>query len=190
MGYDDRAQSTAKTPDEDGNLHPSTKFLGDFSVLELYREDSPPGPRTYELWSMYFDDVNTVEDAERKRNAILAMFPGQVRTVGGWWNTGEQVGTEHVYSTRTVTKTWSILNPDYQPDPEEPDFDDRFVLSVTGEVEEEYISGFTGTPTFPLHTRILEYIPDLRDPDGLPIGRPTEVTDVNLGMGQSTRSFF
>jgi hypothetical protein len=189
LGFDDRAQSTAKTPDADGNLHPAVRGLGDIITPDLFRIDSPAGPRTYQLWSVYGDVANDQEAVEL-RNSYLAYFPGQLRTVGGWWfDDGRMVGTENVYSTRIVTRTWSILNPAYQPNPDLPNFDDRYVLRVTGDVEEEYVSGHTGDPLFPLHVRILEFMPDLYDSEGVLIGRPTNLSDVNLGMGQAPRSF-
>ena len=189
MGYNDRASSSAKTPDEHGQFGAGYDALGDVSVIDLFRIDDAPGPRTYELWSMYAE-VEDEQGAVDVRNDLKAIYPGQLRTIGGWWyEDGAMVGTENVYSTRTVEKTWSVLNPDYQPDPEEPDFDDRYVLRVTGDVEEEYVSGHTGDPLFPLHTRILEFMPDLVDEEGAPIGRPSDLSDVNLGMGQVPRNF-
>lgn len=190
MGFDDRAASTAKTPDEFGQFSEAYRALGNVNSISLYRIDNPPGPRTYELWNLYADNIQDDQGALDVRNDLLAVYPGQLRTIGGWWtDDGRMVGTELVYSTRIVTKTWSVLNPDYQPDPDEPDFDDRFVLRVTGDVEEEFISGSTGDIVFPLHTRILEFIPDLVDENGVPTGRPTDLTDVNLIYGQAPRSF-
>ena len=55
MGFDDRAQSKAKTPDEDGNLHPVNRGLGDPSVRDIFKHHSPNGQRTYELWSLYYE---------------------------------------------------------------------------------------------------------------------------------------
>ena len=202
FGFDDRAQSTAKTPDEDGNLHPSTQFLGDFTTLTLFRNDNPPGPRVYELWNMYFDDIADDEEAARTRNSILAMFPGQVRTIGGWWNDGREVGTEFVFGqveqfgNDPQFDQPDILNPDFQPDDELPDFDPRITIPDPDWVAPdpwpqisfgfaEEIIGVSGDPVFPRHTRILEFIPDVDD-----IGtRPTIPSDVNLGMGQTVRRF-
>ena len=185
MGFDDRAQSKAKSPDEFGMFSDAFMALGDPRTISIFREDDPAGPRTYELWNLSYE-AETDADCVGIRNALLAVYPGQLRTIGGWWyEDGSMVGTQNVYSTRTVTKTWSVLNPDYQPDPLEPDFDDRFVLRVTGDVDEEYISGFTGLPLFPLHTRIIEFMPDTDE-----LGtRPTAPSDVNLGMGQAPRYF-
>ncbi len=151
MGFDDRAQSTAKTPDADGNAHPSTKGLGDITTPSLFRIDDPAGPRNYELWSLYFE-VDDVDGAVEARNSILAMFPGQVRTIGGWWFEGSQI------------------------------------LDVDGTQ-----TGVIGDPVFPLHIRILEFIPDdvTYDVDGseLTRTRPLVPRDVNIGLGQTERQF-
>lgn len=45
-------------------------------------------------------------------------------------------------------------------------------------------------PLFPLHTTVLEYMPDVWNGDDPPTFSPaTELTDVNLGFGQSPRQF-
>ena len=185
MGFDDRASSTAKTPDEFGQFGAGYGALGDTITPSLFRTDDPAGPRTYELWSLYFEAADDAA-VKQARNDLLAIYPGQLRTVGAWWyDDGRMVGTENVYSTRTVTKTWSERNPDYQPDPLEPNYDPNYVNRITGDVEEEYVSGHTGDPEFPLHVRILEFMPDVDD-----VGtRPTELSDVNLGAGQAPRNF-
>ena len=59
--------------------------------------------------------------------------------------------------------------------------------------EDGEITGVTGNPMFPLHTRILEFIPDIvtHDVDGNETSRvrPTAPSDVNLGFGQAPRRF-
>ncbi len=142
MGFDDRAQSTANpSRNQDGDLvggHESFRQLGDPSVRNIFRHDDPPGPRSYELWSLYYE-VDSSQELLDIRNDLLADFPGQLRTIGAWeFDTGDQV-----------------FNP-------------------------------AGTqPLFPLHTSILEFIPDVDD-----IGtRPTVPSDVNLGLGQIPRQF-
>ena len=136
MGFDDRAQSKAKEVDEDGNLiHPVNRALGDPSVRDIFKHHNPSGPRTYELWSLYYE-VEDGAELLQIRNDLNAEFPGQLRTIGAWWWNGEQV-----------------MNPAGQQ------------------------------PLFPLHTSILEYMPDI---DGSPA---TELTDVNIGLGQSPRQF-
>lgn len=145
MGYDDIARASTD-PDENGEGgHESYKALGDPSVREIFREDVD-GPRTYELWSLYYEVDDGVELLQI-RNGLNADFPGNLRTIGAWWTaTGGQV------------------------------------MNVAGT-----------NPQFPLHTRILEFMPDLTDEDGLPIGRPATMSDVkprpNLGLGQASRDF-
>lgn len=155
MGFDDRAQSDANPVE--GEL-PSVAYraLGDPVVRSLFRQDNPSGPRSYELWSLYYE-VDTDQQVMDIRNDLNAEFPGQLRTIGAWWWDGRQVGTE-------------------------------FTFDIDG-----VITGTTGDPTFPLHVRILEFIPDIvtYDNDGNETGRsrPLVVSDVNLGAGQIERRF-
>lgn len=141
MGFDDLAQSGGA---EDSDVF---KQLGDPAARKVYRQDdSSNAPRVYELWNLYYTGVNSDQEAVDIRNDINAEFPGQVRTIGGWWFDGRQVGTE-----------WT----------------DNDRLTVTG------------TPLFPFHASILEYMPDIDD-----IGtRPTDPSDVNLLAGQAPRRF-
>jgi hypothetical protein len=142
------------------------------------------GPRSYYLYSMYYD-VETQAEMELSVQNLQWDNPGHVVILAGWNEDGSQIGTEHVWDTRIVTKTWSILNPDYQPDPELPDFDDRYVLRITGDVEEEYVSGYTGTPLYLQAANLIQKMPDVGDPPA----PATELTDVNLGMGHPKRYF-
>lgn len=137
MGFDDRAQIAAN-PQGDDVPSAAYRALGDPSVRSIFRQDNPAGPRSYELWSLYYegDDQQDVLDI---RNALLAEYPGQLRTIGAWWWDGAQ---------------------------------------VLG---------------FPLHARILEFIPDvvIYDSDGNEMSRTRPITpsDVNLGLGQAPRVF-
>jgi hypothetical protein len=193
MAFDDRAQSTAKTQDEFGQFGAGYDALGRPDTPSLFRTDlDGGGPRSYELWSLYYEAAD--DDAVAQiRNDLNAIYPGQLRTTGAFWfDEGNQVGTENVYSTRTVTKTWSELNPDYDPNEfledgttPNPNYDPNFVIRVTGDVEETYVSGHTGTPLLPIPPNAIEFMPDVDD-----IGtRPTELSDVNKGQGQADRNF-
>ena len=190
MGFDDRAQSSAKEPDEFGQFSDAYNSLGDKITPSLFKTDDPPGPRTYELWSLYYEaeDDNAVLQI---RNDLNAVYPGQLRTVASFWYAeGNQVGTENVYETHIEEQTWNELNPDYQPDPELPDFDDRYVISVTGDVEVTTVTGHTGNPIFPATVDPLDYMPDVWNGDEPPTYSPaTDITDVNLGAGQAPRNF-
>lgn len=146
MGFDDLAKSSAEPGGPDDSGHNSFRHLGDPTVRDIYRHHDETGPRTYEMWSLFYEveDSNEVLDI---RNDLLADFPGQLRTIGSWlFDTGQQV------------------------------------LNLAGT-----------QPLFPLHTTILEYMPDIVtfDEDGNEVSRsrPTVPSDVNLGLGQSTRQF-
>jgi len=147
------------------------------------------GGRVYTVWSITFSvHTDAAQKIKDELDFLIATYPTQVFVTGAWrWEEGDmacrQIGTQLVISTRIVEKTWSELNPDYQPDPLEPDFDDRYVLRVTGDVEEEYVSGSLGTPTYPLHPQLLKFMPDVNE---LPA---TELADTNLLMGQPPRNF-
>ena len=128
MAFDDRAQIDAN-PSED-NIPSAYRALGDPSVRSIFRQDNPSGPRSYELWSLYYE-VETEQEVLGIRNDLNSEYPGQLRTIGAWWWDGTQV------------------------------------------------------QGFPLHSSILEFIPDVDD-----LGtRPTVPSDVNLGLGQTPRIF-
>ena len=59
--------------------------------------------------------------------------------------------------------------------------------------ENGVITGTTGTPVYPLHARLIEFMPDIvtYDDDGNETSRtrPTVLSDVNLGLGQTPRQF-
>ena len=59
--------------------------------------------------------------------------------------------------------------------------------------EDGNITGISGTPTYPLHSRTIEFMPDIveRDEDGNEVSRvrPTDLSDVNLLQGQQERHF-
>ena len=152
------------------------------------------GGNRYTLWSITFSDsVDVLQKVRDELDDLEAKYPSLIVVAGAWiWQDGDmacrQAGTQLTIGTRSVVKTYSKFNPDYQPDPEAPLFDDRFVLRVTEPVEESYVSGSTGTPLYPLSAQLLKFMPDLIDADGV-VTPPTELTDVNLLMGQPPRSF-
>jgi hypothetical protein len=188
MGFDDLAQSGGAEDSE------TFRHLGDPRVRQIYREDTDTSaPRIYTLWNLYYENVNTDQEAVDIRNDINAEFPGQVRTIGGWWFDGRQVGTEFTF-TEVANPGYNadvepvlIPNPNHQPDPFQPGYDPR--AEIPNPIYDPDLTiievGVTGTPLFPLHTSILEYIPDVDD-----IGtRPTDPSDVNLAAGQTPRRF-
>ena len=136
----------------------------------------------WQVYSMLYD-MPTWPEIEQAVELFKSENPGQTGVLGAWEWTDEiaskQVGTDLVIDTRTVSKTWSEINPDYQPDDQEPNYDPNFVIRVTGDVEEEYVSGSTGVPVYPIPGYFSQFMPD---------GDAT-VRDVNLYAGQPPRSF-
>jgi hypothetical protein len=157
---------------------------GDIEVIPNIFKTRTQGPRDWQVYSLLYD-LPEERDLEQALERFKSENAGQADVLSAWIDSegGAYVGTVNIYSIRIVTKTWSILNPDYQPDPEEPDFDDRYVLRITGDVEEEYVSGYTGTPLYPPPGNLSSYMPD--DGDG---PNPT-LRDVNLYAGQTSRVF-
>ena len=114
MGFDDRAQSTGRFPDDDGNLPIPNEALGDPSVRGIFRIDNEPGPRNYELWSLYYE-VADWNELLQIRNTLLVRYPGQLRTIGSWWfNTGEQIIRDESPFDALFPQHTSIL--EYIPD--------------------------------------------------------------------------
>ena len=159
---------------------------GDIEVIPGLYKTRTQGPRSWQVYSLLYD-LEEERDLEIALERFKSENPGDTDVLAAWHVEDQiacrQVGTELVIDTRIVTKTWSILNPDYQPDPDLPDFDDRYVIQVTGEVEEEYVSGRTGVPLYPMPGNLGNYMPDV---DGVP---DSTLRDVNLYMGHPSRSF-
>jgi len=167
------------------------RYMNDFTQRQKLFKVVTAGGRQYTAWSFMFTGDSTIlQKVKDELDELTAAYPDHVIILGAYrFEPGDimcrQVGTQLVIDTRIVEKTWSVLNPDYQPDPAEPDYDPRFVLRVTGDVEEEYVSGYTGTPTYPLHPQLIKFMPDVGEP---PVPA-TELADVNLLQGQPPRYF-
>ena len=182
LRWDEEAQGPYTGPVTDDE-HMLFRYMADQPNTQRLFKKSKIAGKDWTLWSINFTEK--LPQVKIRLDQLLLDRPNHISLAGAWQWDGAQHGTEHVYSTRIVTKTWSILNPDYQPDPELPDFDDRYVIQITGEVEEEYISGFTGTPLYPIPLNaLLKFMPD--DENGDPA---VALADVNLLMGQSPRWF-
>lgn len=151
------------------------------TVQVLYRIDNVGG-RDWSLWSIYL----TQDDLDY----LVSEYPATQAIVGVWHLEGNMLGTtlqfNEISNPEYVGEPYMIPNPAYQPDPELPDYDPRTEIRNPAWVP-EFITekSQTGTPTYPLHARALELMPDVDD-----IGtRPTEMSDVNLRAGQGTRLF-
>lgn len=162
------------------------KFMADQdNVGKLYKAPTLGG-NIWHLWNISFSDSQyTLAQIRAEIDWIIATYPAQVSIVGAWEWTGEQFGTEHVWSTRQVDKWVVRHNPNYQPDPELPDYDPAQYLRTFETVDEDYVSGYTGTPLYPIPvTQLLNFMPDVNEAPAV------FLADVNLLMGQAPRSFF
>lgn len=146
------------------------------------------GGNLWNLWGLHFTE--NLPEVKVELDYLDTEYPNHIIIAGAWlYKHGDiacrQAGTQLIIDTRTVTKTWSILNPDYQPDPVEPNYDPVYVIRVTGDVEEEYVSGYTGTPEYPIPPQLIDFAPDEDD-----VGtRPTALRDYNLLQGQPPRDY-
>lgn len=186
LQWDDSTEYTGPVTDREHRLF---RYMADQTNIQRMFKTNTVAGKKWTLWNLSFTSKLTKVKIELDK--LLSDRPDHITVAGAWRWDGSQFGTDHVYSTRTVTRTWSVRNPDYQPDEELPDFDDGQRLSVTGDVEEEFVSGMEGTPMYPIPKRaLLKFMPDRVDEDGLVIGPATELSDVNLSYGQAPRSFF
>ena len=150
--------------------------------------------RQYTLWSVYFTESHqTLQKVRDELDWLVATYPNQAAIAGAWLKDGRQAGTTFVYTDvpnpnyNGDTEPETLPNPDYQPDPELEDYDPREELPnpiYDGELIVTETST-TGTPVYPLHPRLLDFMQDLDDQGT----RPSNPTDVNLLFGQSPRRF-
>jgi len=190
LKWDEEAQGPYTGPVDD-RTNRIFSYMQDFTQRQKLFKVVTAGGRDYTAWSFMFTGGSTLfQKVVEEIDWLIAEYPNRIFVLGAYvFKAGDimcrQAGTTLVIDTRTVTKTWSVLNPDYQPDPAEPNYDPNYVIRVTGDVEEEYVSGYTGTPTYPLHPRLLDFMPDVGDPPA----PATELADVNLLMGQPPRYY-
>ncbi len=192
MEIRDTFEFPADDPADDTELQAKNRVTlarcGDIKVIPNLFKTRAQGPRTFQVYSLLYD-LPEQRDLEQAIELFASENPGDTRVLAAWEEdpngpNSAYIGTTNVYTITIEEQTWSVLNPDYQPDPLEPDFDDRFVIQVTGDVEVTTLTGYTGTPLYPVAGNLSDFMPD--DPDGTP---NTTLRDVNLYAGQSPRSF-
>lgn len=165
------------------------RLMADWEVVQAIFRIDTDGANDWHLWNVYFNKPKDILLKIRDEiDWLLANFPNQTRVGGAWHFDSRQVGTQFVFGD--VTRDVDIDDPDFvQPDPENP----IPVPQITIQVTTTEIVGTSGTPTYPLHARALELMPDIlaRDADGnvISTARPTMVSDVNLLQGQQERRF-
>ncbi len=114
------------------------------------------------------------QDIEQRLERITSENPGQADVVAAWYEDGAMVGTTLVVTEEPnpdyVGEPYMIPNPDYQPDPEQPDYDPRTEIRNPAWVPEFItVRSQSGTPLYPTPGYLLDIMPD---PDGLGVTEP------------------
>jgi hypothetical protein len=189
LQWDEESQGPYTGPVEDRTAILFTRMLGGAEVQRLFRV-ATLGGRQYTLWNLYYQDRGSVLQVVQDELDQLAIdYPSQFIIAGAWiWDHSlacRQVGTQLDIQERTVPRESRYRNPDYQPIPEEPNYDPQKWIYEMRDTLETYVAGHTGTPTYPLHPQLIELMPDVDD-----VGtRPIELSDINLVAGQPPREF-
>ena len=187
----------AENPEDDTELQAKNRETlsraADITVVPFLFKQRTQGPRTYILYSLLYE-VETDQELEQAVELFQSENPGETNVMGAWYaDYGNQFATQVTftevpnpdYNGDTVPAT--IPNPDFQPDPELPDFDPRFDLPNPAYDGRETLTeiGQTGVPLYPIPGSLSDFMPDEGDP---PVPNST-VRDINLFAGQAKRLF-
>jgi hypothetical protein len=189
LTWDEESQGPYTGPVSNRTAILFTRMRDIANVQRLFRV-ATINARQWTLWNLYFTERgNILQIIQDELDQLAIDYPNQFIIAGAWiWDNPlacRQVGTQLDIQTRTVQGTKPEPNPNYQPDPEAPNYDPNEWITVSVDVIQAYVAGHTGTPTYPLHPQLLELMPDVDD-----IGtRPTELSDVCLMAGQPPREF-
>ena len=187
----------AENPEDDTELQAKNRETlsraADITVVPFLFKQRTQGPRSYILYSLLYD-VATNQELEQAVERFQSENPGDTNVMGAWhWEYGNQFGTEPTYTEdpnpgyNGDTESPTIPNPDFQPDPELPDYDPNETLRnpvYDGRLTLTEI-GQTGVPLYPIPGSLGNFMPDEGDP---PVPNAT-VRDINLFMGQAPRLF-
>ena len=190
MTWDEESQGEYTGPVTD-RQYKLFSYMQDFTQRQKLFRKPTLGGRVWTLWSVMFDDdIDVLQIIQDEIDQLALDYPSQVVIAGAFHWAGNQVGTQlvltEVPNPEYTGEPYMIPNPDYQPDLEQPDYDPRAEIRNPAWVP-EFITekSQTGTPTYPLHPQLIEFMPDVDD-----VGtRPTELSDTNLLFGQGTRIF-
>ena len=181
----------AEDPADDTELQAKNRetfaLAAELDVVPFLYKQRTQGPRTWTIISLLYVDV-TQQSLEQAVERFQSENPGDTGVMGAWyWEYGNEFGTEAVITEvpnpEYAGEPYWIPNPDYQPDPELPDYDPNEFLRNPAYVP-EFLTEIsqTGVPLYPIPGRLSSFMPD--DPDGTP--NPT-IRDVNLFAGQAPR---
>ena len=182
----------AEDPENDTELQAKNRetlsLAAQMDVVPLLYKQRTQGPRSWVLVSLMYDDV-TQQSLEQAVDRFQDENPGDTDVLGAWnWEYGNEFGTDftitEVPNPEYTGEPFFIPNPDFQPDPELPDYDPRESLRNPLWVPEFLVViGQTGVPLYPIPGKLSSFMPDEGDP---PVPNPT-VRDINLFMGQAPR---
>jgi len=197
----DEGEYTGPVTDRQAKLF---RLMSDRGVVQkLFRVDSLT--QDWTLWSVYFNFTGKMilKKVKDELDQLALDYPNHIKIVGAWHWDGRQVGTDFVIEdvTRDVDINDPNVTPDMIDDPRNDEWntfpqiiDPAFVWpQITVQQTSSEITGTSGTPTYPTHSRIKQFIPDdvTFDSNGNETSRtrPTVPRDINLLAGQSPRRF-
>ena len=177
----------AADPADDTELQAKNRetlsWCGDIEGIPGVFKARTQGPRTWKVYSLLYTDIIDDQDIEQRLERFRSENPGQTDVLGAWYEAGNMVQTTLVVTEEPnpayTGEPFMIPNPDYQPDPELPDYDPRTELRNPAWVPEFItVKSQTGTPLYPLPGYMLSYMPDVNEASA------TELVDAHRYAGQ------
>ena len=132
------------------------------TVQAMFKKPTIAG-KSWRIFSLNFEASSKAKEA---LDWIAENRTGHFYVMGAWWYDGRQVGTKFVYDEEGIQQFDEVI-------------EDEIVISSTPQT--------TGTPVYPVHNRLIDFMPD-RLVDELPVPA-TELENVNLILGQKPRRF-
>lgn len=160
---------------------------GNVDVIPFVFKARTQGPRTWRVYDLLVE-VDTDQQLEQALERFQSENPGQAQVVAAWNEDGSMVGTTlvetEVPNPDYVGEPFMIPNPDFQPDPELPDYDPRAEIRNPAWVPEFIIErSQSGVPLYSTPAYILNYMPDV---NGSPA---TELVTAHRYAGQPDKVF-
>lgn len=160
---------------------------GNVDVIPFVFKARTQGPRTWRVYDLLVE-VDTDQQLEQALERFQSENPGQAQVVAAWNEDGSMVGTTlvetEVPNPDYTGEPFMIPNPDFQPDPELPDYDPRAEIRNPAWVPEFIIErSQSGVPLYSTPAYILNYMPDV---NGSPA---TELVTAHRYAGQPDKVF-
>lgn len=177
----------AEDPADDTQLQAKNRavlaWCGDIDAIPFVFKTRPSGPRTWQVYSLLYTDIVDDQDIEQRLDLFKSENPGQTDVLAAWYEAGNMIGTTlvetEIPNPEYVGEPFTIPNPDYQPDPELPDYDPRTDIRNPAWVPEFIIERTqTGVPLYSTPGYLLNYMPDVNEAPA------TELVDAHRYAGQ------